>query len=55
MPDIAFLASRLINIFADGFRDGPMWAGGLLIIVSWLIIRTYNKYKTDLISIIRHR
>jgi hypothetical protein len=55
MPDIALLASRLINIFVDGFRDGPMWAGGLLIIVSWLIIITYNKYKTDLISIFRRK
>lgn len=55
MPDITYFASRLIDIFADGFRDGPMWAGGLLIIVSWLIIRTYNKYKTDLINIIRQR
>jgi hypothetical protein len=55
MLDIAYLASRLINIFSDGFRDGPMWAGGLLIIVSWLIMRTYNKYKTNLINIVRQR
>ena len=55
MIDIALLANRLINIFSDGLRDGPMWAGGLLIVVSWLVIRTYNKYKMNLISIIKQK
>lgn len=55
MPDIIFLASRLLNIFADGFRDGPMWAAGLFVIGSWFIIKTYHKCKKDLIDIIRHR
>jgi hypothetical protein len=55
MPDITYLVYRLLDIFADGFRDGPIWAGSLLIIVSWLIIRTYNKYKTELNNIIRQR
>jgi hypothetical protein len=39
------LVKKIIDIFADGFRDGPMWATGLLVMCAWFIINTYHKYK----------
>jgi len=51
----AALVKRIIDILADGFRDGPMWATGLLLMGLWLIKTTYQKYKKNLIAIIGHR
>jgi hypothetical protein len=48
------LVYRILDILADGLRDAPMWATGLLVLSAWFIVKTYHKYKKNLVAIL-HR
>jgi len=48
------LVDMALHICADGFRDAPMWSTGLLVMGAWFMVKTYHKYKKNLVAIL-HR